>query len=120
MGAFKMIISFAWTTPAFIAGRKTVTRREWTLQHASHFLAGSVHDAWDKSPRFGGKPIGKLRIISIAKTPICKMPNSDYEAEGFAFLEEKGLKIWKKHPKQAFEDWRAAGGIYWEVRFEKI
>lgn len=115
-----MIISMAWTSAAFIAGRKNVTRRQWKDEYAKRFKVGYVHDVWDKSPRFGGKFIGKLRIISIKKESISKMPDENYENEGFAYMSEKGLTIWGKEPHQAFEDWRNEGGMYWKILFEKL
>ncbi len=45
------------------------------------------------------------------------MPDDDWEEEGFAFMEDQGLKIWGKHPRDAFEDWRKEGGWYWVLRF---
>lgn len=38
-------ISFAWTTPAFKARQKTVTRREWSDGYARSFKAGEVVEA---------------------------------------------------------------------------
>jgi len=115
-----MIISFAWTTYAFLARRKTVTRREWDDEYAERFKTGSIHQAYDKSPRYGGKQIGRIQILSITREPIVKMPESDYDAEGFKYMEEQGLTIWKKPPRQAFERWKPNGGSYWVVRFKVL
>ena len=60
-----MIISFAWTTTALLDGRKTVTRREWSDGHAAKFKPCDLVDAWDKSPRFKGKKVAVIRIVSI-------------------------------------------------------
>ena len=35
-------------------------------------------------------------------------------------MEENGIKIWGKEPRQAFEEWRAEGGCYWVVDLEKV
>lgn len=48
------------------------------------------------------------------------MPPEDYEKEGFAYMQEKGLKIWGKKPQQAFDDWKLEGGFYWVIDFIKI
>lgn len=118
-----MIISFAWTTPAFLADRKSVTRRTWFPEYAKRFKPtkkGKICQAYDKNPRFGGRRIGELEVRSLAWEDIKTMPDEDYENEGFKFMEEQGLKIWNKHPWQAFEDWRKEGGWYWVLRFNKI
>jgi len=46
------------------------------------------------------------------------MPDEDYEREGFKFMEENGVKIWGKEPRQAFEDWRETDDTLWVVDFE--
>ena len=80
------IISFGWTWPALLAEpplRKTVTRRDWNVEYALRFK-GDLIQAFDKSPRFGGKKIATIRLIrSPYNEPIDLMPDSDYEAEGF-------------------------------------
>jgi len=115
-----MIVSFAWTAPAFIADRKSVTRREWSFDYAQHFIPGTVHKAYSKQPRFGGKPIGLLEVLCISYENIQDMADEDFEYEGFKYMEEQGLKIWRKEPRVAFDDWRAAEAYYWVLRFEKI
>lgn len=116
-----MIVSFNWTTDAFIAGRKTKTRRQWTDKYAKRFKTGDICKAYDKQPRFGGVQIG---LIKITKDPymqhLSDMPSSDFEAEGFAYMEEHGIEIWGKDAHQAFEDWRCEDGYRWVVEFEKI
>lgn len=54
-----MIISFAMTVNAFLSGSKTVTRRFWKDKYAAKFHAGDIVDAYSKSPRNGGKKIGR-------------------------------------------------------------
>ena len=56
------IISFAWTTDALLAGKKTVTRRDWDDKYAHRFKAGEVAAAYDKSPRFGGKKVAEVKL----------------------------------------------------------
>ena len=116
-----MIISFSWTSDAFKANRKTKTRRQWVDGYAKRFEVGDICKAYNKQPRFGGKQIG---LIKLTKSPyqqqIRDMPDSDFEAEGFAYMEENNIEIWGKDARQSFEDWRCDGGYYWVVEFEKI
>jgi len=119
-----MIISFAWTTDAFKAGRKSRTRRQWQDKYAKIFLngieKGKVHDAYDRQPRFGGKKIGELIITSMKKEHMSKMPDEDYEREGFKFMEENNIEIWKMNPRDAFEDWRKDDSTPWIVDFKRV
>lgn len=94
-----MIISFAWTTGALLAGRKTVTRREsWTPGYFKRWqdawdksrnrrdkdrLKYRIHDAYDRSPRNGGRKVGSIVLTCRPYLePLCAMPESDLEAEG--------------------------------------
>lgn len=115
-----MVISFAWTTDAFLANRKIKTRREWNDQYAKKFHVYDCCRAYDRQPRFGGRQIGMIQVRSLAYEDISTMPNEDYEKEGFLYMEEQGLKIWGKEPHQAFEDWRNEGGYYWVLGFKKL
>lgn len=115
-----MIVSFAWTAPAFIADRKCITRREWSFDYAEHFIPGTIHQAYDKQPRFGGKQIGLLEVLTLSYEDIRDMPDEDFEFEGFAYLEEQGLMFRGQDPRIAFEEWRIAEAYYWVLRFEKI
>lgn len=114
------IISFAWTSGAFEAGRKTVTRRRWKDIYAKLFKAGDICQAYDKSPRCGGKRIGYLRIESVTEERMRDMPDSDFEAEGFAFLEEIGATIWGMPPREAFDWWRRQDEEPYVVRFRIV
>ena len=124
-----MIISFAWTTPALLAGAKTVTRRTWSPEHAARFTAGMLVDAWDHSPRVRGAK--KVGLIRITRDPWIQnsrdMVEDDYAAEGFAYLEAHpeteghqlarfGGTSWR----DAFEEWRANAENCWVVEFELV
>lgn len=61
------IISFAWTTEAFLAGTKTVTRRMWK---EAYVKPGDLMQAWDKSPRAKGKRVGTIKIIKVDREPL--------------------------------------------------
>jgi hypothetical protein len=106
-----------------IQGReKTRTRRRWDDKYAHRLIAGiprgKIHDAYDRNPRFGGKKIGTFIIVSMKKEHMSTMPDEDYETEGFKFMEEDGIKIWGKEPRQAFEDWKKTDETLWVVDFE--
>ena len=62
-----MIISFAWTTPVLLEGKKTVTRRDWPDSHAAKFKPGSVAIAYDKQPMYGGRPVARIKILKIGR-----------------------------------------------------
>ena len=115
------IISFAWTSDAFINNRKSVTRRKWKTRYAEMFKKGDICKAYDKSPRFGGKLIGYLKILKDPyRECISDMPDSDFEEEGFAYMQEHHQKIWGETPKFAFANWKNSDDYYWVVRFKKI
>lgn len=66
-GGCLMIISFGWTTSAFLAGDKTCTRRQWSPRHMAAWQKAYdqgrlIHDAWDKNPRCRGQRIGQIRL----------------------------------------------------------
>ena len=125
------IISFGWTWPALVAGKKTVTRREWNYAYAESFMRGEICQAWDFSPRSGhGKRIGEIRIVSVAREPLISMADEDYRQEGFHFLDRhqdmipdaKDSPIAKyknaKRPcREFFEGWRKRPDSVWVVRF---
>ncbi len=118
-------ISFAWTTAAFKARRKTVTRRDWKDDYARSFQEGEIVGALDKLWRAGGNAIGSIRLTCAPyKESESLMPDSDYEAEGFAFLDEHPeLKppCWRDVDlRKKFEMDRALGEELWVVRFEIV
>ena len=83
-----MIMVFAKTAPEFLAGTKTVTRRVWKEKYFQQWLSAwdterLVHDAWDKSPRLGGKKIGQFQLTDRPYLEkLADMPMRDLEAEG--------------------------------------
>ena len=88
------IISFAWTTPALLAGRKTCTRRNWTTNYALKFKAGEIEQAYNRNPRIGGKRVGLVRLTEDPYPELTgEAPDSDFEAEGLAWMEDNGLFI---------------------------
>ncbi len=116
-----MIISFAWTTDALVAGRKTCTRRHWDPEYAARFRAGTVHDAYDRLPRVGGKKIGRIRLTRDPyQERLCDIPDTDYEAEGLKYMEERGLLIQELEPIDWFSVWRDSTKTMFVVRFQLV
>lgn len=114
-----MIISFAWTTAALLAGRKRRTRRYWTPEYAARFKPGSLHDAYDRSPRFRGKKIGTVRVVRRPyEQHASQMTEEDYEAEGFRWMEENNKRIRFTTPRAFFEGWKASGHTLFVVDFD--
>lgn len=77
-----MIISFAYTTDALLAGQKTVTRRDWAPSHAAKFYPGLVVDAWSRNPRVpGARKVAEIQIVSVRLEPVqLLLDNPDYAA----------------------------------------
>lgn len=117
------LISFAWTTPALLAGRKTVTRRDWNPEFARRFHKGDLVGAYNRSPRHGGEQVA---IIRLTEEP-CRewtsdAPPEDYEAEGFAYLQEAGKKVDGMEPRTLWRIWHwpSTARFLWVVRFELV
>lgn len=115
------IISFAWTTPALLAGVKTVTRRDWNARYAQQFAAGEVVLAYDRNPRYGGKPVAR---IALTERPYLEStrdaPPADFAAEGFEYLEARGAKVDKLSPRTLWRAWKLEPRDMWVVRFEVL
>jgi len=83
-----MILSFAWTTDALLSGRKTCTRRQWSDKYHEQWCRAwdngrRTHQAWNKSPRFGGHKVGDFDLTCRPyREALTDMPESDLEAEG--------------------------------------
>lgn len=120
------IISFAYTTPALLAGRKTVTRRNWKPGYAASFRAGERILAYDRSPRIGGKPAAIIELTDRPKYEAdSAVPDSDYEAEGFAYLNEHPELLPKPEDRArvtpaGFIAWKCGPYWSWVVRFKLI
>ena len=125
-------ISFAWTTAALLAGRKTVTRRMGSDDYYGRFQAGDILTAWDRSPRFKGKPIAKIELTEKPYIePLFLMPDADYEGEGFAYFDanpEIIPKYWHKTFKErnisTFRQWFTISqdcmDPMWVIRFKVL
>lgn len=119
------IIAFAETTPALLAGAKTVTRREWNDRYGQSFKAGEVLQAWDRSPRTGkGKRVAMIRLTEApTKVRANSVMPSDWRGEGFEYMEQHGLTLFGgKPPGEVYNAWASAPDEHelWVVRFEVI
>lgn len=117
------IISFAETTPALLAGRKTVTRREWTERHARSFSEGELVQAWSKSPRVrGARRVGTIRLTQAPYLEWSNLiPGDDWENEGFLYMEEHGLTLFDgMTPMRVWTNWRVNARPLWVVRFALV
>ncbi len=130
-------ISFAWTTDALLAGRKTCTCRGWERDYAERFKANDLIAAYDRSPRYKGKQIATLRLTHDAYygTLSDLFDDGGYEAEGFAYYDEqvaagnaKTVKALEKNLgvlpgetlRQRLDDDNRAGWGEWIIRFEVL
>jgi hypothetical protein len=112
-------ISFAWTTPALLAGQKAVTRRDWNDRYAASFRAGEMVAAYDRQARHGGKQVATIRLLRAPyKESTADAPASDYEAEGFTYLEGIGALVDGLTPRALWRAWHVYPEYLWVVRFE--
>ena len=116
------VMSFAWTTPALLAGEKTVTRREWSEKFAARFHEGDLIQAWNRQPRFRGAE--KLAIIRLTRTPylerLCDIPAEDWFSEGFEYLQGIGATVNQFTPRDFWEHWKTQTDSLYVVRFELV
>ncbi len=115
------IISFAWTTPALLAGRKTVTRRDWRTSYAALFARGDLVQAYSQNPRHGGRQVATIRLTRdpyLESTS--RVAPADYVDEGFAYLEGIGAKVNGMTPRELWESWHVDPQDLWVIRFEVV
>jgi hypothetical protein len=105
-----MIISFAWTTPAVVLGIKNTTRRDWTSDYFDRMVnamnRGERLQAYDKSPRSGGKCFGTLKHVSMKLELTSNVPDIDWYNEGFDVLTQLRQKTGNVTPHEIWEDWK--------------
>lgn len=107
------IIAIGWTITAFLDGRKTVTRRTWKKQWVKE---GDLVQAYSRSPRVGGKPIGTIQIISVRQEPLNSITDDDVKKEGgFWNNTEDFIGFFlKNYPEMKETD------LVWRIEFEKV
>jgi hypothetical protein len=125
------LISFAWTTPSLVAGRKTMTWRDWNERYALSFCAGERVQAWDRLPRNHGRQVALIELTDVPKRMMSSwLTDDDYEAEGLAYLAEHP-EVWPKTifrqpftadavSRERFDYFRELGEIGWCIRFKLI
>lgn len=114
-------ISFAWTTPALLAGRKTRTRRDWSNSHVLKFHAGNLVAAYDKSPRIRGRKVAIIRLtFDPFQTNTAHLNDKDWELEGFAYLSAIDAKVNGMTPSTFWLAWKAAKLNLWTIDFELV
>lgn len=117
-----MILSFAHTTSALLAGAKTVTRREWTAVHAEHYRRGELVDAWDHLPRVkGAKRIGVIRV----SRPPYRQPShlttpEDFHREGLAWMQRNGTIADVEMASRIWAGWHEHPVDLWVLEFELV
>lgn len=122
------IISFAWTSPALVAGEKTVTRRDWNDDYAKRFRPGDLVAAYNRSPRHRGEQIATIRIVSVTWEFFDEMPDSDYAGEGLEYLAAHPELLPKSGPysdpymvsRERFAAWQQQPGGCWVIRFDLV
>jgi len=126
-----MNLSFGHVWPAFVARRKTVTRRFWKPSHAKKFVKGFEFDALDTATFQGGQKIGTGRMtVTAYQESLLDMPDEDYAGEGFTFLREfpclipsrAAKEIWAQDrcSERSFRQWRDQGSLLYVARFEVL
>ena len=117
------ILAFARTTPAYIALRKNVTRRDWSDTYFNRWRDGDQFQAWSNSPRVkGAHKIGEGVVLSVRRELTCEAPDSDWEAEGFAYMAEHGILLGTELSCAAmWRLWRSSPSHEtWVIRFEVV
>lgn len=118
-----MIISFAWTVSALLAGEKTMTRREdWSAVHAAHFRVGQLVDAWDRLPRVKGAK--KVGVIRVTKAPYRQRSDvvgaEDFYREGFDWLQRFGSLEDLHRVSRIWAGWKEHPVDLWVLEFELV
>lgn len=118
-----MYISFAWTTPALLARAKSATRRMWAPSHAAKFRAGQIVDAYDRSPRLGGRRVATIRIARDPWKQRTGLMDDvvDYEREGIrhmAMLSDLAPDGSRWH--DWWHSWKRADELVYVVEFQVI
>lgn len=113
------IISCAWTTPALISGHKTCTRRDWNERYARGFKAGDLVQAYDRSPRNGGRPVAIIRLTADPEYTSL-VPDEDWRREGFEYLRSIRATVNGATPLDVWASWRLHPRKVWVARFEMV
>lgn len=93
-----MTISFAWTTPALLLGKKSVTRRDWhpktILQARRSMESKEPVKAYSRAQYRGGEHVADIRITEIIEDEDSRLlAPVEWVLEGFHVLQAIGAKI---------------------------
>lgn len=114
-------ISFNWTATAFLAGAKTVTRRDWKDSYAKTFKKDELVAAYDKQRRFGGKRIGTIQLTKDPyKQSTAELTIEDWYAEGMYVLEGEGRLIKGVMPDVFWLNWITKPEVLWVINFKVV
>jgi hypothetical protein len=117
---------FGWTTPALLAGAKSVIRLPAGDRSVPHWRAGALVTAYQRAPARGGRPVAIVQLThDPVLEPLPSMPDDDYEAEGWHWLHEHRALLpgWitaSDFGPDAFRQWRARPATLWVVRFRLV
>ena len=120
------IISFGWTAAAVKARRKSVTRRAWAVPYGESFREGEELQAWTQAPFVpGAHRFGTIRLVEKPAQRLTSWQLADeWEAEGFAYMEEQGLTLpvgtKRLTPREFWDRWKLRAELLWVVRFEIV
>lgn len=115
---FMPTISMAWTTPAWVAESKCVTRRHWQPVTIRRFSAGTKYLALKSN--YGGDALGVGQITENPyKQETSKMSDEDYVMEGFAYMDNEYLRIAIETPlEKAMRSWQYRNELMTVVPFK--
>jgi hypothetical protein len=112
-----VILSFARTSEVFLAGLKTVSRRNWSERYAWQWVKAweegrTRHQAWNKVPRCkGANQIGYFDLTAcVYPERLADMSEEDVQAEGGLWLSKEDFIV-----QNGWEE----NKVLWGVRFQK-
>lgn len=116
-----MWLSFAWTKEPLVAREKTVTRRSWKPEYAAKFKRGDLVQAYDRRPSWGGQPIALLQLTADPRSESTgRIPNADWEREGFMYMHQMGLNVGKETPLEIWKRWQEEPEDMYVIRFNVV
>lgn len=106
-----MILSFAWTTDALLAGFKDSTRRQWSPRTLAQFLQRARDrtplDAYNTNPRVHGMKVATIRQ-TVEPAWSSDLPAGDWHREGFDWLQRYGYTVDGQTPAALWYAWETA------------
>jgi len=95
-----------------IDGSKTVTRRRWKK---CLLKPGDLAQAYDKSPRAGGKKIGVIKILNISRESLGSITDEEVKKEGYPETTKEDFIDWwmTNYPDSSLKE------RIWRIEFKK-